>query len=115
MIADTRGGLFAEQGSFADLLSTNSYVDVGILPCMLLKTKKFYFSCATNSVKITILGSMDGGISYPITAEAEFTLTAATPISKTITDLFTHLKVQVKAAVNGAQGTLTTFFMGQNT
>jgi hypothetical protein len=104
-------GIISERGSFADLLTTvNTYVDVGELDCELHRTKRIRVAAATNNLHVKILGSMDGGATYDIEVVAEFTVTAGTPQIQTITDYYTHLKVQTKPAVSDTHGTLSTDF-----
>ena len=105
--------LLAAWNSFTALLTTvNTYADVGAWDVALLKTKQFYFSAATNDLLVQILGSVDGGATYPITVEAEFSVATATPVNKTVTGYYTDLKVQVKPAVNDTHGTLSTQYAG---
>jgi len=103
--------LLSLYSSFSNLLtSVNTYADVGTLDCRLLKTKHFYFTATTNDLLVKILGSMDGGSTFPATVEAEFAVDVGTPVSKTVTVFWTHLKVQVKPAVNDTHGTLATAY-----
>jgi len=97
----------------------NDYVDVPIhwpddmsetrayWPTDKLGGKTLRFSAASNSLKVQILASLDGGASFPITAEPEFTIATATPVIKVIGEYYHALKIQVKPAVNDAHGTLT--------
>jgi len=43
-----------------------------------------------------------------VTATAEFTVTVGTPTTNTITTYFTHLRIRVKPAGAGNNGTLAT-------
>jgi len=96
-----------------DLTTTsNSYVDVGTWDCMLLKTKAFLFTASTNNLLVQILGSIDGGASYPYTAVNEFSVTTTAAVTKEITSYYTNLKVQVKPAVSGQNGKLSTYYAG---
>ena len=102
-------------GTMPDLLtSADTYVDVGTLKSVFSKTTHFRFSAATNDLKVKILASIDGGVTFPIEEVAEFTLTVGTDLSKTVTTFYTHLKVQVKPAVSATHGTLSTNFAGAN-
>ena len=85
----------------------DTLVDVGTVAVAPLRTKHFTFAAATNTLRAIILGSVDGGLTYPATVEAEFDVTAAAKVVKTSTDFYTHLKVQTKPKVGGAHGTLT--------
>jgi len=97
----------AAYGAWANKTSANAYADVGILETSAYRTKHFVFVGATNTMSVTIFGSIDGGTTYPLTAEAEFTVAAGATVTKTITVPYTHLKVQVKSTVGGAHGVLT--------
>lgn len=106
-------GIVSFFDTFADLLTAgNSYVDVGTRKSIFSKTTHFRFSAATNDLDVKILGSVDGGVTYPIEEVAEFQVTVGTDLSKTISTYYTHLKVQVKPAVNDNHGTLSTNFAG---
>lgn len=101
--------------TFANKLTTiNTYVDVGTWHIPLLQTKHLYFTATTNDLNVTILASLDGGVTYPITAEAEFAVATGSPVSKMITVYYTDLKVQVKPAVNDTHGTLSTQYAGSS-
>jgi len=93
----------------------NGLVDVGVFPCFGFKTKQFAFTAATNAMKAVILGSLDGGATYPITLVAAFTVaTGATPTLQTVTTYVTHIKVQGQPNVGGAHGTMSTAWAGAN-
>ena len=94
------------------LTDSNIYVDVDTWACRFFKTKHFRFTATTNDLKVKILASVDGGVTYPIEEVAEFTLVVATDQSKTVTTYYSNLKVQVKPAVNDAHGTLATRIAG---
>ncbi len=94
--------------ALADKLSVDAYASAGTFDVRLFKTKHVVNQAVTNNLKVTIFGSVDGGVTYPLTAVAEFTVTVGTPTTNTITTYYTHLDVQVKAAVGAAQGTLST-------
>lgn len=105
--------ILTEHDAFADLLtSADTYVDVGVWNSIFALTKHFHFIATTNDLLVKILGSLDGGATYPIVVVAEFAVDPGTPISKTITLYFSHLKVQVKPAIAAAHGTLATQFAG---
>ena len=108
-----KAGIARSYGVLASYLTIgNGYVDVGVVDTGAFKTVKFRFTATTNNLKVTILGSLDGGVTYPEDAEAEFTITAGTPVLKTITSYWTHLKAEVKPAGAGAHGTLATWWAG---
>lgn len=108
-------GTVSFHGTLTDLLTAiNTYVDVGAVKSVFSKTTHFRFSAAANNLDVKILASIDGGVTYPIEAVAEFALVVATDLSKTVTTYFTHLKVQVKPTVNGVHGTLSTNYAGAN-
>ena len=67
------------------LTSADPYADVDTWACRFFKTKHFRFTATTQNLKVKILASVDGGVTYPIEEEAEFTLTVGTDQSKTVT------------------------------
>ena len=95
-------------GSLADKLSVDAYASAGVFDVRLFKTKHVVNQATTNNLKVTVLGSVDGGLTYPLTAVSEFTITVGVPTTNTITVYYTHLRVDVKAAVGASQGTLAT-------
>ena len=86
--------------------SINTLVDVEAFDCTALRTKHLTFIATTNTLVAKILGSYDGGTTYPIVVEAEFDVTVAAQVPKSYTDFYTHLKVQVKPKVAATHGTL---------
>lgn len=101
-------GICNEVLDLDDVTTTiNTYVNVYSWDTEFLQGKVLRFSAATNDLHVKILGSVDGGATYPITAESEFTVAVATPVVKRISNYFSFLKIQVKPAVAGAHGTLT--------
>jgi hypothetical protein len=107
-------GILADYGTLgAHLTDDNAYVDAGVVSCQIFQTKHLSFTGTTRDIDVRVLGSIDGGATYPMTAESEFTVTAgAAPTSKTITTYFTNLKVQAKPAADGQHGTLATQWAG---
>jgi len=100
-------------GEMADYTTAgNAYADVGTWEVGSLGTKRMRFTAADNTVNVQILGSFDGGTTYPITVVSEFAVAVATPVIQTITDLYTNLKVQADPAVDNVHGTLTTRYVG---
>lgn len=105
--------ILTEYDAFADFLtSADTYADAGEWESIFAKTKHFHFIATTNDLLVQILGSLDGGATFPVVAGAEFAVDPGTPVSKTITVFFSHLKVQVKPAIAAAHGTLATQFAG---
>ena len=94
--------------ALADKFSVDAYAPAGVFDVRLFKTKHVVNQAVTNNLKVTIFGSVDGGVTYPLTAVSEFTITAGTATTNTVTVYYTHLRVDVKAAVGAAQGTLST-------
>lgn len=90
----------------------NDYVDVGELKVWFTKTLHYMFTATIKDLKVRILGSIDGGVTYDIVAEAEFVVTTAAAVHKTITTFYTNLKVQVKPSADNQHGTLATKFAG---
>jgi hypothetical protein len=104
-------GLSASYGAAADKTTTlNTYVDVVALDTLLSKTTHFKFVGATQTLSVQILGSIDGGTTYPFTVEAAFDVAAAATVTKTVTTFYSNLKVQVKPKVNDTHGTLATTY-----
>lgn len=103
----------SEYGSLADYTTTgNDWADAGTWNVQALKTKALYFTATTKDLSVQILGSLNGGTTYPITVETSFAVATATPVKKQITDYYTNLKVQVKPAAEGQHGTLSTQLAG---
>jgi len=89
-----------------------SYWDTEFLQGKVLK-----FSAATNNLKVKILGALDsndgaGVYTFSDTVEAEFAVNVGTPVIKRISNYWTALKVQVKTAGSGLNGTLSTVAVG---
>lgn len=100
-------------GALADkLTTTNVYQDVGTIACSQFKTKHFVFSAATNNLLVQVLGSIDGGSTYPYTAETAIAVNSGATVTKTYTTPYTNMKVQVDPAVDNTHGTLSTKWMG---
>jgi len=98
-------------GEFADFTTTGSdYATVGSFDTRLYKTKNFYFTAAGHDLSVQILASVDGGVTYPITAESEFDVTTATPIFKSVSTYYSHIRVQAKPKSDGSNGTLSVNF-----
>lgn len=109
--ARTRG--YYSFGELADhTTAANVYTDVGTWQTGNFGTKRMLFTAADANVNVRILGSFDGGVTYPITAVAEFLVAVGTPVIQTITDLYTNIKVQVDPAADGVHGTLSTQYTG---
>jgi hypothetical protein len=75
--------------------------------CEGLVTKTLYFKATTYNLQVKILGSLDHGVTFPITAVAEFDVLVATPIRKDISADYHALKIQVQPKVDGAFGVLS--------
>lgn len=104
--------LAAEFGSFADLTTTaNTFVDVGSLGCTFYVTKAFVFVGATNTLSVKILGSIDGGATFPFEEVAAFDVASGATVTKTFTTPYTNVKVQVQPKVAASHGKLTTNWM----
>lgn len=92
----------------------NTYVDVGTWNTQQLKTKHIAVTATDNDLLAKILGSLDGGVTYPLEVEAEYAVTADATVAKTITAWYSHLKLQVKPAVDDTHGTLTGQYGGSS-
>lgn len=91
--------------------SVNTYADVGTIACSAYKTKHFAFVVTTNNLHVKVLGSIDGGTTYPFTDVTDLACNVGTT-TRTITTPYTNIKIQVKPAVNDTHGTLATSWMG---
>lgn len=92
--------------------TVNTYALVGNLGVGSFKTKHFVFSATTNNLQVQVLGSIDGGSTYPYTLETDIAVSSGATVTKTYTTPYTHLRVNVKPAVNDTHGTLATKWMG---
>lgn len=105
--------LISNYGALTNKTTTvNTMADVGAIECGLLKTKTFGFTATDNTLSVEILGSLDGGATYPHTVEAAFDVTTATPVTKAVSGYYSALKVRVKPKVNDTHGTLATQWAG---
>lgn len=77
----------------------------------LFGTKHFSFVGSVNNLNVQILGSIDGGSTYPFTAVSSFAVNAGTTVNQTVTTPYTHMKVQAAPAVGGVHGTLASWWM----
>jgi hypothetical protein len=75
--------------------------------CEGLVTKTLYFKATTNNLYVKILGSLDRGLTFPITAVAEFTVAVGYPVRKDISADYHALKIQVTPASDNLHGTLS--------
>jgi len=113
-------GVAVDHSTWDDKLTTvNDYDDVqchwpyssSVLSsywnCECLGGKTLYFTAATNNLLVKILGSLDEGVTFPVTVESEFSVAVGTPVLKYLSGYFNALKIQVKPAVAGAHGTLS--------
>lgn len=107
-----RGCVTVSKETFTKLTTIDTLADVGVFSCRTLRSKNLSFSAATNTLVAKVLGSVDGGLTYPIQVEAEFDVTVAAPVVKTNTTYYTHLKIQVKPKVAATHGTLTVYADG---
>lgn len=111
--AENKTSLMAQWGSLTSQLSTASYVDISpVWHVSFFRTKTLRFTATTNTVLVNVLGSIDGGVTYSETAEADISVTTAAAVTKTYTTAYTHLKVQVKTASGSNHGTLATKVFG---
>lgn len=102
-------------GAMADFTTTtNIYSSVGEWSVGHFGTKRLRFEAADNTLNVTIMGSFDGGVTFPIEAEAQFAVQAGptNAVIKTITDLYTDIEVMVDPAVDDTHGTLSVTFTG---
>jgi hypothetical protein len=107
-----KSAIMAAFGSFVDKLSTNAYVTIDSVDVVVFRSKTFRFTAATNDLLVNVLGSIDGGANYDQTVDADVAVGSGVTVAKTYTGAYTHMRIQVKAAVAGSQGTLSTKFFG---
>ena len=98
----------ASYGAFANLASIAAFADVGVIDVAAYRTKHFVFVGATNTMSVQVLGSIDGGVTFPFTEHVAFDVASGATVTKTSTTPYTHMKVQVQDKVGGVHGTLTT-------
>ncbi len=111
--AENKTSLMSQWGSLTSKLSTNNYVDISpIWHVSFFRTKMLRFTATTNNLLVNVLGSIDGGLTFTEAVESDISVTTAAVVSKTYTTPYTHLKVQLKAASGGSQGTLATKVFG---
>ena len=92
--------------------TSNDWAAVGTWRCVAYRTKHLSFAAADNDLNVRVVGSLDGGETFPLTAETSFAVTAGTTETKTITTAYTDLRVEVDPAVDGAHGTLSVKYFG---
>jgi hypothetical protein len=80
---------------------------INFWPVRSLKSKTFWFVATSHDLSVKILGSLDGGDTFPVTAEAAFTVAVGAVVVKSIGNDYTALKIQVKPAVDDVHGTLS--------
>jgi hypothetical protein len=120
-------GVAVDHSTWDDKLTTvNDYDDVqchwpyssSVLSsywnCECLGGKTLYFTATTNNLLVKILGSLDEGVTFPVTVESEFSVAVGTPVLKYLSGYFNALKIQVKPAVAGAHGTLSVIGSGSS-
>jgi len=120
-------GVAVDHSTWDDKLTTSDdYVDVlchwpyssspssSYWNCECLGGKTLYFTATTNNLLVKILGSLDEGVTFPITVESEFSVAVGTPVLKPIGVYFNALKIQVKPAVAGVHGTLSVIGSGSS-
>jgi hypothetical protein len=107
-----KSAIMAVHGSFTDKLSTNSYVTIDSIDVAVLRSKTFRFTAADNDLLVNVLGSLDGGANYDQAVDADVAVGSGVTVAKTYTGAYTHMRIQVKAAAAGSQGTLSTKFFG---
>lgn len=107
-VTQQKGSVIVSKETFTHLTTVDTLVDMGTFSCRMLRSKNLQFSAATNTLVGKVLGSVDGGVTFPVTVEAEFDVTVAgSPVVKTSTAYYTHLKIQVKPKVAATHGTMT--------
>jgi hypothetical protein len=107
-----RGAVVLGSDTLTKTTTIDTLADVATVPCDVLVTKHLTFKAVTNTLVAKVLGSQDGGLTFPTQVEAEFDVTTAAQVLKTVTAFYTHLKVQVKPKVAATHGTLTVYVKG---
>lgn len=107
-----RGAVVLGYDTLTHTTIADPLADMDVLPCDVLQTKHLTFKATTNTLVAKIIGSQDGGLTYPTQVEAEFDVTVASQVLKTVTAFYTHLKVQVKPKVAATNGILTVYVHG---
>jgi hypothetical protein len=118
-------GIAVDHSTWDDKLTTsNDYDDVqchwpysssvrsSYWNCECLGGKTLYFTATTNNLLVKVLGSLDEGVTFPVTVESEFSVVVGTPVLKYLSGYFNALKIQVKPAVAGAHGSLSVISSG---
>jgi len=113
-------GVAVDHSTWDDKLTTvNDYDDVqchwpysssvrsSYWNCECLGGKTLYFTAATNNLLVKILGSLDEGVTFPVTVESEFLVAVGSPVLKSISLYVNSIKIHVKPAVAGVHGTLS--------
>ena len=86
---------------------------ISFWPVASLKSKTIWFVATAHDLTVKILGSLDEkDYTFPVTAEAAFTVAVGTVVVKKIGNDYTALKIQVKPAADDEHGTLTVMAHG---
>lgn len=103
-------------GSLDDKLTTvNTYETVGTIAAWGAVKKRFLFTVATNDLTIKLIGYLDPNATLAGVTIGEFTILAGDTHAVLIETMYGSIAVQVKPAVGGAHGTLTTYFLQDET
>lgn len=97
-----------EYDDFTNLsVSSTAFTELGTIDCKCYKTKTIFLTAETTDLSYKIMGSIDGGANYDITAASSATLTAGNSTCVEITDYYTDLTVQGAWASTSATSTGT--------
>ncbi len=105
-------GATCEIGALDPATSGTAYADVGSWTVPYFRSKIFTFSATGFNVKINVLGSRDGGTSFPAAVESAIAVNVGTDVEKVCTDPYTNLKVQVLDNSTAGHGVLATRYFG---
>ncbi len=99
-------------GSLNDqLTSVNTYVTVGTVQAWGAVKKRFLFSVATNNLTVKLIGYLDpAGVLAGVTI-GEFNILAGDTHAVLVDTMYGAIAVQVKPTAGGVHGTLTTYYM----
>lgn len=100
-----RGGVIADELAIDPTVSTNAFAEVADWDTPMLKTKRVEILVGGNPVAIRIMGSLNGGLTFPYTIQGSASVAAGS--AYTITDYYTAISVEIASATNNQHGTAT--------
>ena len=101
-----RGGVVSDTNRLDPVLTTsNAFTSIFNWPTALLKTKRVELTVTGNPVALRLMGSLDGGASFPHTVQGSVSVTGSTAI--TVTDYYNAIEVAIAPATPNSHGTAT--------